>query len=74
MSKKTNSNSKSLNKVKTLNKDERQYCHTCSQFVFELAGHEKHPILSDIDDSMLKKPISTILEPVTKNAANAVSF
>ncbi len=63
----------SLKKVKTLKTHERMYCHTCNQFFFEEFGHEKHQILKDIDDRMLNRPISTILEPVVKNSTNAVS-
>ena len=41
-------------------------------FIFEDKKHEKCQILDNIDDSMLKKPIRTVLEPVIKNSANAV--
>lgn len=60
-----------LTKVKELESNLRKYCHTCKSFIFEEEKHSKHEIMENIDDSMLKKPIMTILQPKVKNSANA---
>ena len=64
----------SLKKLKKLTSDKRVYCQTCNLFIFDSDKHLEHDTLSGISDEMLDKPIKYILEPLTSNSSNAVTF
>ena len=65
----------SLKKVQKLNPEERKYCRTCGVFVCNSeSNHEKHDLLTGIDDLMLNKPIISIIEPAVLNSSNAVKI
>ena len=45
-----------FNKIKTLNRKQRNFCQTCGFFILDTSGHLDHKITRDISDEFLQQP------------------